>query len=443
MKPSVLLVDDDPGIQFGFKKYLSKKGYAVAVASSLAEARELVAGERVGAVLLDLALPDGNGIEWIAELRTDRPDLAIVVVTGTGDIPSAVEAMRQGADNFLTKPVSMPDLDALLQKSLEVGNLRRKQLAHERMRDRDEPFLGAASAAKRALGLARNAAENRAPVLLLGETGTGKGVLAEWIHKQSAHRSAAFVDVNCSALGGDLLASELFGHAKGAFTSAVQDRQGLLEIADGGTLFLDEVGDMALGVQATLLKTVEEQRFRRVGDSRVRSSEFRLICATNRDLAGECEAGTFRRDLYYRISVFPIELPALRECIADLPGLVRHLLAALGRPDAEAPGSVMDLLHRYPWPGNIRELRNALERALLLAGTRPLSRRHFAFLQAEDGHTRAPHTEHEQWDVQKLEMDHIGQALQRFDGDMTRTAKALGVSRSTLYRKLHRQGEEA
>ena len=443
MKPSVLLVDDDPGIQFSFRKYLSKKGYAVAVASSLAEARERVAGERVGAVLLDLALPDGNGIEWIAELRSDRPDLAIVVVTGTGDIPSAVEAMRQGADSFLTKPVSMPDLDVFLQKCLEVGDLRRKQLADERTRDRNGPFLGAASSAKQALGLARNAAENRAPVLLLGETGTGKGVLAEWIHNQSAQRSAAFVDVNCSALGGDLLASELFGHVKGAFTSAVQDRQGLVEIAHGGTLFLDEIGDMALGVQAKLLKTLEEQRFRRVGDATVRSSEFRLICATNRDLAVECEAGRFRRDLYYRISVFPIELPALRECISDLPGLVGHLLAALGRPDAGVPGTVMDLLRRYPWPGNIRELRNVLERVLLLAGTRPLSKEHFAFLQAEDSRARASQTEHEQWDVQKLEMDHIAQALERFGGDVARTARALGISRSTLYRKLHRQAEDA
>lgn len=442
MKPSILLVDDDPGIQSGFKKYLSKKGYAVATASSLAEARELAAGGRIDAVLLDLALPDGNGIEWIADLRADRPDLAIVVITGTGDVPSAVEAMRQGADNFLTKPVSMPDLEVFLQKCLELESLRRKQLATDRLRDRDGPFFGSAPAARYARDLAGTAAANDAPVLLLGETGTGKGVLAEWIHDQSSRQRAAFVDINCSALGGDLLASELFGHVKGAFTSALQDRQGLVEVADGGTLFLDEIGDMDLGVQAKLLKTLEEKRFRRVGDVKVRASEFRLVCATNRDLAKECESGRFRQDLYYRISVFPVQLPALRECSADLPGLVRHLLAALGKPDAEVPDDAMRLLCSHPWPGNIRELKNVLERALLLSGTVPLSARHFSALQAAGRRTTGDaHSGHDEWDVQQVEMDHIQQALGRFGGDMTKTAKALGISRSTLYRKLKRQGD--
>jgi len=441
MKPAILLVDDDPGIQYGFRKYLSKKGYGVKAASSLAEARQLAGSERVDAVLLDLNLPDGNGIEWIADLRAERPDVAIVVITGAGDIPSAVEAMRQGADNFLTKPVNMPDLDVFLQKCLELKNLRCKQLAEERLRDQSGPFFGATAAAKQARQLASKAAENDAPLLLLGETGTGKGVLAEWIHNQSGRKAAAFVDVNCSALGGDLLASELFGHVKGAFTSAVQDRSGLLEVADGGTLFLDEIGDMEVSVQAKLLKTLEEKRFRRVGDVKTRSSDFRLICATNRDLAKECEAGAFRRDLYYRISVFPIELPSLQECIADLPALVQHLLASSGRPHVNVPGDVMGLLRQYPWPGNIRELKNVLERGMLLAGSRPLSLKHFAFLQAVGA--RAPRSsglEPADWDVQQLEMDHIQQALERFGGDMTKTAKALGMSRSTLYRKLKKQG---
>jgi len=436
MKPSVLLVDDDTGIQFGFRTYLSKKGYAVAGASSLAEARKLVASERIDAVLLDLDLPDGNGIEWIAELRKDRPALAIVVVTGTGDVSSAVEAMRQGADNFLTKPVSMPDLEVFLQKCLELRVLRKKRLAVERLRGRDGPFFGTTSAAKQALDLAAMAAENDAPVLLLGETGTGKGVLAEWIHNQSPRRSAAFVDINCSGLGGGLLSSELFGHAKGAFTSAVQDRQGLLEVADGGTLFLDEVGDMDLSVQAKLLKTLEEKRFRRVGDVAIRSSEFRLVCATNRDLLKDCEAETFRRDLYYRISVFPIELPPLRACISDLPGLVRHLLAALGKPDTAVPEAVMGLLRSYTWPGNIRELKNALERALLLSGSTPLSAKHFPALHASTPPAETPHLGFDEWDLQELEADHIRRALECFERDMTKTAKALGISRSTLYRKI-------
>ena len=437
MKPRVLLIDDDPGIVFGFTKYLSKSGYQVVDASCLAEAQEAVSTERFDAVLLDLNLPDGNGLEWIDQLRAGQPDIAIVVITGSGDIPTAVEAMRRGADNFLTKPVDMPELDVYLRKSLEVGTLRRSNLVSQRLSRKDQPFFGGSDAYRQALELASVAAENESVVLLQGETGTGKGVLARWIHDHSTRKDAPFVEVNCSGLKGELLASDLFGHAKGAFTSAVQDRQGLVEVADQGTLFLDEIGDMDLPVQAQLLKVIEEKNYRRVGEVKVRKSNFRLICATNKDLSKEAEEGRFRQDLYFRIFIFPITVPPLRESKEDLPGFVHYFLQLLRTPGQEIPREVMELILAYQWPGNIRELRNVLERAVLLARQNPLSPEHFSCLQVGQ---QAPSSGATGMGLGGLEVEHIRKTLASFGGDAARAAAALGISRATLYRKLKKNG---
>ena len=437
MKPRLLLIDDDPGIVFGFSKYLVKCGYQVADASCLAEAQEAVSAERFDAVLLDLNLPDGNGLEWINELRTSQPDIAIVVITGEGDIPTAVEAMRRGADNFLTKPVDMPELDIYLKKSLEVGTLRRSNLVSQRLSKKDQPFFGKSEASRRTLELASVAAENESVVLLQGETGTGKGVLARWIHEHSSRKDAPFVEVNCSGLKGELLASDLFGHAKGAFTSAVQDRQGLIEVADRGTLFLDEIGDMDLPVQAQLLKVIEEKNYRRLGEVKVRKSNFRLICATNKDLSTETQEGRFRQDLYFRIFIFPITVPPLRESKEDLPGFVHYFLQFLHPPGRVLSQEVMDLLAGYQWPGNIRELRNIIERAVLLARSNPLSQEHFNCLQAP-AVVQNPETTTR--GLGSLELEHIKKVLASSGGDAARAAKALGISRATLYRKLKKIG---
>ncbi len=347
------------------------------------EAKEAVLGQRFDAILLDLNLPDGSGLNWISELRRISSDVALVVITGEGDMAVAVDALRRGADHFLTKPVSMLDLDVFLQKSLELGGLRRVQAVRLKQAEKEEPFFGESDSMKKLRELASVAAENSSPVLLLGETGTGKGVLARWIHAHSHLKSSPFVEVNCSGLRGELLASELFGHTKGSFTSAVQDQQGLLEVADGGTLFLDEIGDMDFTVQTQFLKVIEEKQYRRVGDVRVRKSDFRLICATNRDLKEEIKQGRFRRDLYFRIFIFPIQLPSLRERLVDLPGLVRHLLQQLNSNIVEVPETILQRLSSYDWPGNIRELKNVLERAILLARGGPLAPQHFADLMLD------------------------------------------------------------
>ena len=431
MKTNILLVDDEPATQFGFTRYLTKAGYDIRCVSTLAEARDEISNKRYDAILLDMNLPDGNGIDWVSELRQTQPTLAVVVITGHGDIPVAVEAMRRGADQFLTKPVNMKDLEVYLRKGLELQTLRRGQIARHRLAKTREPYFGHSAPVKKMLDLATAASKNNSPVLLFGETGAGKGVLARWIYEQGVREQAPYVEVNCSSLRGELLASELFGHAKGAFTSAVDDKQGLIDVADGGVLFLDEIGDMDITVQAQFLKVIEEKHYRRVGEVKTRASDFRLICATNHDLETQSREGKFRRELYYRINMFPIEVPALREIREDIPGLVRYLLKTIASHDVEVSPEVMNLLVGYGWPGNVRELRNVLERALLLARGSPLALSHFPGIGLNAGYMPP-----DSLNLARQEEIRIRAAMQKFDGDTKKAAAALGISRATIYRRL-------
>ncbi len=429
----LLLVEDNESALFAYSRYLSKEGYTTKSATDLKEARTAIAAEHFDAVLLDLNLPDGNGLDWIEELRRDHEAIAIIVITGTSDIPTAVRAMKYGADNFLPKPIEMEDLKVALEKSLEIEELRKKSVVQQRLAQKGEPYFGSSKAIKDALSYSEVAASNNTVVLLYGETGTGKGVLAKWIHERSPRKGEAFVELNCSSLKGELLRSELFGHAKGAFTSAVRDRAGLIEVADGGTLFLDEIGDMDLDVQAQLLKTIEERSYRRIGENKVRTSDFRLICATNRDLTEATNSGQFRKDLYYRICVFPIHLPALRDRKEELPELSRHLMLSLGQGEREIAPDVFELLRNYSWPGNIRELRNMLERAILLSQDGLISARHFPGMESD-----IPVEDEIKigWSLEEVERVHILKALKHFSGDKYKTSSALGISLASLYRKL-------
>ena len=433
MKKSLLLVDDDPAIQFGFSKYFSRSGFSIETASSLAQARDAVQAKRYDTVLLDLMLPDGKSIDWIGEVREKFPATAIVVISGHGDVPAALEAIKRGADNFLPKPVSLEDLKIILDKSIEFGTLRRRQFTTQRLDKRIEPHFGVSDSMQKVVELALLAAENDSTVLIHGETGSGKGVLGRWIHDNSGDHAAAFVEINCSGLKGELFASELFGHAKGAFTSAALDKPGLIEVADGGTLFLDEVGDMPVAVQAEFLKVIEEKNYRRLGEVHLRRSEFRLICSSNQDLPQKTRTGSFRHDLYFRINVFPIRIPPLRERMEDLPGLAHHLLASLGSPEAKLERPLLELLSSYSWPGNVRELRNVLERALLLARGGPLKLEHFSGLRSVEA---AVYATDRVLDLQELEILHIKSVLDRFGQDTKKTAEALNISLATLYRKL-------
>ncbi len=439
MKPEVLVVDDDADTVDSLSDYLELKGYTPTKTGTLKEAAETMENGHFDAILLDLNLPDGNGLGWIEALREGHPHLAIVVITGEGDIPTAVDAMRKGADTFLPKPVNPQALSVFLERGLEVERLRRRDERQRRLNADPDFFRGESPAAEQAWELAATAARNEAAVLIQGETGTGKGVLAKWIHDNSDRSAEAFVEVNCSSLRGDLLASELFGHRKGAFTSAIENREGLIEYADGGTLFLDEIGDMDLAVQAQFLKVIEEHKFRRVGETKMRRSEFRLICATNKDLGREAAEGRFRQDLYYRICVFPIEVPPLRLRRDDIPGLSQALLKALGQDRTVITEEAMNRFQAYEWPGNIREFRNVLERACMIAGGQDIRPAHLLGLD-QHGRSSGGGAMPGDWTLEAAEGEHIRRALDHFDGRVRETAHALGVSRATLYRKTKKYG---
>ncbi len=394
----------------------------------LASPQAIVANS-ISGLLLDMHLPDGNGIDWIEEVRETQPGTAIIAITGDGDIPLAVEAMRRGADQFLTKPVDLEELKVFLRKSLEVGGLRRRSRAQSRLSRKTSPAFGSSASMKALVGLAEVAAANDTPVLLLGETGSGKGVLARWIHEHSARQSQPFVELSCAGLRGDPIASELFGHARGAFTSAVSDREGVLDVADGGTLFLDEIGEQDPSVQAQFLKVLEEKRYRRLGEVRERRSEFRLICATNRDLSAEVQNGGFRSDLHFRINVFPMTVPPLRQRIGDLDELVDHVLASFGRRLAISQDARANL-RGYSWPGNVRELRNVLERATLLAPGGQIEPNHLTGLTPKPAEAGGR-------EVSTDEKARIQHTLDQHDGNVDAAAQALGLSRATLYRRLN------
>ncbi|MHC4885977.1 MAG: sigma-54-dependent transcriptional regulator [Planctomycetota bacterium] len=436
--PFVLIVDDEPDTCSGLAALLAPKGYQTLTASSLEDARGVVAAQHLDAVLLDEHLPDGSGIDWVPDLRQACPSLAIIVITGGGDVPTAVKAMRQGADDFLTKPIHAGELMVVLERSLELERLKWMEHSQRRLHRKETVFMGESPSVKKMWSLAKRACEHESPVLLEGETGVGKGVVARWIHEGSPRHAKPFVGVNCSSMGGDLLASELFGHRKGAFTSATESREGLLEFANGGTLFLDEIGDMDLAVQAQILKVIEEKQFRRVGDTKSGSSNFRLICASNRNLEQDAREGRFRRDLFFRIHIFPITLPPLRNCRSDIPPLACRLLSAMGYGKQSVSDAGMESLKVYDWPGNIRELRNVLERACLIADGKPLAPQHFPGLSSPAGVPSS--SEDKLWPLDDSEARHIQDALAHFGGDVPQTAQALHISRATLYRKLRKHG---
>jgi DNA-binding NtrC family response regulator len=423
----IFLVNDDESEHSAYKRYFSKSEYLFTYTSTLKAAKTIVASERFDAMILDLNLPDGLFIEWIPELRSAYPDMPIIIITGIGDIPTAVKAIKSGAENFLAKPVEMNDLKVILERCIEFGAVRKRDRIQQRLHDQASPYFGKSMTTDKMLELAKIAAKSDTVVLLEGETGTGKGVLARWIHYSSERKSEPFIEVNCSMLKGELLRSELFGHVRGAFTSAVKDREGLIELANGGTLFLDEIGDMDLAAQAQLLKTIEERSFRRIGENTIRKSDFRLLCATNYDLKAETKE--FRRDLYYRINVFPIKLLPLRKRKEEIPGLCEYFLNNSCYEHFPLHQDVVQLLTDYPWPGNTRELKNMLERALLLAQGEILTTSFFPDLSPEFESEKSEKLE-------GLEDKHILQVLEKFEGNKSKTCEALGISISSLYRRL-------
>ncbi|MCC7538443.1 MAG: sigma-54-dependent Fis family transcriptional regulator [Deltaproteobacteria bacterium] len=445
---SVLVVDDEELICWSLQKDLTKLGYSVTTASTAAEAVRAHQADPADVVLLDIALPDASGLSIIEELHRTREDTSIVMITSNTTLETAVEAVRLGAWDYLTKPFDYAKLHNVVAKAAErVGLRQENRVLRARDRNAATPTIVAESLAmKTVLDLAsRVAASDGATVLLLGESGVGKDLVARHIHADSARSGRLFLDVNCAAMPEALLESELFGHERGAFTDAKTQKPGLFELAAGGTVFLDEIADAPPLVQAKLLKVIEQRTFRRVGGVRDLPADVRVIAATNRNLEQAVAAHTFREDLYYRLKVFPITIPPLCERRADILPLARMLLEGFARAfrkpvvgfDAESEQRLVD----YAWPGNVRELRNAIERAMILV--RAEDHIGLDLLPAEIAEAVLgdhPSQVGPSGALADAEGRLIREALKSSGGNQSRAAALLGISRGALARRMHRLG---
>jgi DNA-binding NtrC family response regulator len=435
----VLVVDDESAVRFGIRDFLEQHGYEIEEAESCQDARNIFRTSRPDIVIADYMLPDGTALDLLPRLKEIDAATPLLVLTAHGSIDLAVRAIKEGAEQFLTKPLELPTLLIILQRLLQKQRNYHKQLASKsrQVRQAIDPFIGTSAAIRALEDQARKLLSTESPVLILGETGTGKGVLARWLHDNSSRGDEAFVDLNCAGLSRELLETELFGHEKGAFTSATASKQGLFEVAHRGTIFLDEVGDVDLQIQPKLLKVLEEKRFRRVGDVRDRQVDVRLIAATHQDIGQLVRDKRFRDDLYFRISTIPLSFPALRERIEDIPTMAQYLLdkvaADLGRGELRLDESSMHALQTYSWPGNIRELRNVIERAVLLSDQKNITLKDLHF----DGHTQvgAPFLD-TRLTLIELEKQHIERVLNEERGRVEKAAKRLGIPRSSLYQKI-------
>ena len=440
MSDSVLIVDDDADLLRTVGDYFERLGYEVWREHTGEAGLEAYALHRPEVVLLDLKLPDLDGMQVLEELR--RQDAAVLLMTGHGDIETAVRAMQLGAENFLAKPVDMPLLAAAAARALDKVRLKRHNaLLVSRQAPGGDDILGVSGAMR---DLARQvvllAESERTTVLITGESGTGKGWVARLIHRLSPRHEAPFVDVNCAGLSATFLDSELFGHEKGAFTDAKELKQGLFEVADRGTLFLDEIAELAAELQPKVLKALEDKSFRRLGGTRELQVDVRLIAATNHDIGEAVRTGRFREDLYYRLNVIPLHLPPLRErAKADRLALLKRLFTDLRVELPESPADIsseaLERLLVYTWPGNIREMRNVLERALIVGrGAERLGPEH---LTAEFGRRAGePLAAVQTVSLQEIERRHIERTLRRHGGNRTRAAGELGISRATLINKI-------
>jgi len=452
----LLVVDDDQAIRWTLREALQSWGFAPIEAGSVAEALKQFNADLPAAVLLDIDLPDGSGLDVLREIKHDHPETIVIMITGNVHVDNTISALRGGAYDFIAKPINLEELRVTIRNAIETRHLRREvaQVRHERAREFNfKQIVGESPAMKKMLGLAAKVAESEvASVLLQGESGTGKDLVAKAIHYGSQRAAGPFVAVNCAALPATLIESELFGYEKGAFTDAKARKEGLFEQAQGGTLLLDEIGELELSLQAKLLRVLEEGAFRRVGGLKDIPLDVRVLAASNRDLKTESEAGRFRLDLYYRLSIIQIDIPPLRERGDDVLLLAQYYIDTLGAkllrckitrlsPEATA------VFRRYDWPGNVRELRNVIERALILEDTDQITteylpgslltspRREQTSATISDDSPRFV-LPHEGILLDEAELSFVRQAIQLSGGNQTRAAELLGISRDQLRYRL-------
>jgi two-component system nitrogen regulation response regulator NtrX len=449
VKPAILIVDDEPGVRSALSGVLHDEGYSVeAVATGEACLERLTRGP-VDLIVLDVWLPGMDGLATLARLRERQVDAQVVLISGHGNIESAVRAIKMGAFDFVEKPLSLDKTVLVINNALRQRRLEAENRALRARVDRTQTMVGESHAIGQLREQIAMAAPTNGRVLVYGENGTGKELVARTVHAMSRRRGAAFVEVNCAAIPDDLIESELFGHVRGAFTGAVADRRGKFELADGGTIFLDEIGDMSLRTQAKVLRVLQEQTMAAVGGTTAIRVDARVVAATNKDLQAEIRAGRFRDDLYFRLNVIPISVPPLRERQEDIGLLADHFMAEFareyGRRIKTFEHGAVAALQRYPWPGNVRELRNVIERLMIMVPGNTIAAGDLGFLGAEAATQPEAHTApgqrvtlHQARD--RFERDLILRTLAEQQGNMSRTAEVLGVERSNLYRKMRAFG---
>jgi DNA-binding NtrC family response regulator len=445
-KPVVLIVDDEKNTREGLARAL-RRSYEVLVAESGATALSLLSEKPVDVMLSDLRMPGMDGMTLMQRALAVSPQLICILLTAYGNIETAVEAMRHGATDFLTKPVNLEQLEMVLQRVLRS---RRAETENVQLREQlDSKFgleniIGSSPEMQQIFDTVRQVAASRATVLIQGESGTGKELIAKAIHRLGPRKNGAFVPVHCAALSSTLLESELFGHEKGAFTGAAERRKGRFELADGGSLFLDEIGEIDASVQVKILRALEERRFERVGGQEAIDVDTRLIAATNRDLKKMVAEGTFREDLYYRLYVVVIHLPALRERTGDIPLLLKHYLDLFNRENNRAiegfSPDALDLLTAYAWPGNVRELRNVVEQMVVLSRSQRIGVRDLPVHIREAGGPVPGAGGVAGGTLEEMEKNAIRRALKESGGNRTHAAETLGISRRTLHRKIAEYG---
>jgi len=444
--PGVLIVDDERSLRFSLGEWARDAGLRPLEVTSGREALEALKTQSVDAVLLDLRLGDEDGLQVLKRLREEDPKLPVVMLTGHGSIQHAIQATRLGAYDFIQKPPDLEHLGVVLRRALEHARLQR-EVDHLRNTSLGEaPMLGESAGFKRAMEKLDKVAGSNATVLIQGETGSGKELMARYVHAHSARAGGPFIDINCSAIPENLLEGQLFGHERGAFTDATHSRKGLLDLADGGTLFLDEIGEMTPPLQAKLLRVLETHKFRRLGGHVDIEVDVRVVSATHRDLKRQIAEGKFREDLYYRLHGVPIEMPPLRQRPEDVRALAEHFIKRvsreLGRPAARLhPGALQAMLD-YPWPGNVRELKNVIERVLLLEAEDEIRLEHLPPELTGRSRTSVEPDSFEAFPpasvrpLAELERMAIIHALRVCEGNKTRAAQQLGISRQTLRTKL-------